>query len=311
MKAPKHDVLSAATPYKGKARGKSAKRKAGSSPARKGSPRSRGGSSAIGTREKIKEMGQQLIAEHGVDGISIRDMITAAGQRNMASLYYYFRSKEELLRELLVEAADMMEGIRRDHLARLEEIGEPLTVRQIVHALISGAKLDPTKGGRSATIMRFIGTVSHTHRHLFVEAFSDPHNRTYQRCLDLLRNQLPHIPLMVLNQRLLFFITCSTSLMIAREEALTSEGHHARKYWSQPGTYLNMLDFLCAGLSAPVTQIELAEVAEANGKKEDSQGRPSRNRAAGTSEATADLMGLSDTSRSKAPVRRGGKSRKE
>ena len=39
------------------------------------------------TREKIKDVAQQLIAEHGVDGISIRDIIIAAGQRNMASLW--------------------------------------------------------------------------------------------------------------------------------------------------------------------------------------------------------------------------------
>jgi AcrR family transcriptional regulator len=217
----------------------------------------RGMRNALGTREKIKDVAQQMIAKHGVDGISIRDIIIAAGQRNMASLYYYFRSKEELIRELMVDAADLMEGVRADYLARLEEIGEPLTVRQIAHVLISGAKLEPTRGGRQATFMRFVTTVAHTHRHLFLEAMGNPHNKTYQRLLDLLRRQLQHVPLVVLNQRLLFFTTCCTSLLMAREEALSSEGH-SRDYWSQPGIYQNMLDFMCAGLSAPVTQPEAA-----------------------------------------------------
>ena len=114
------------------------------------------------TREKIKDVAQQLIAEHGVDGISIRDIIIAAGQRNMASLYYYFRSKEELIKELVYDANGVMEATRTDYLAKLEEIGEPLTVRQIVHVILSGgAKLDPSQGGRNATIMRFFGAVTH------------------------------------------------------------------------------------------------------------------------------------------------------
>jgi AcrR family transcriptional regulator len=208
------------------------------------------------TRDKIKDVAQQLIAEHGVDGMSIRDIITAAGQRNMASLYYYFRNKEELIKELIVDAAEIMEGTRADHLSRMEEIGEPLTVRQIVHIILSGAKLDPSEGGRNATIMRFIGAVRQSHRHLFVEAIGDKYNKTFQRCLDLLRNQLQHIPLPILNQRLLFLDSCGTNLLIAREEAMASPGH-AREYWEQPRTYLNMLDFLCGGLQAPVTESEL------------------------------------------------------
>ena len=211
------------------------------------------------TRERIKEVAQRLIAEHGVDGFSIRDVVTAAGQRNMASLYYYFRSKDELIKELIVDAADLMEGSRADQLARLEEIGEPLSVRQIVHVLISGAKLDPREGGRNATVMRFIGAVTQSHRHLFDEAIGQQHNKTYQRCLQLLREQLTHISSSVLNQRLLLLSNSFTSILVAREEALAKGGTSA-EYWWQPGTYLNILDFMCGGLQAPVTQHRLNDV---------------------------------------------------
>jgi AcrR family transcriptional regulator len=214
------------------------------------------------TRDRIKAVAQQLIAEHGVDGIAIRDIITGAGQRNMASLYYYFRSKEELIKEIIVDTSELMEGTRADYLARLEEIGEPLSVRQIVHVLVSGAKLDPAKGGRNATVMRFIGSVTQTHRHLLVEAIGDKYNRTYKYCLELLRRQLTHIPLPILNQRLLFLSDTITSLLSARETALASEGG-GKEYWSQPGIYLNMLDFMCGGLQAPVTTQELCATSPA------------------------------------------------
>jgi AcrR family transcriptional regulator len=214
-----------------------------------------------GTRDRIKDVAQELIAQHGVDGISIKDITVAAGQRNMAFVYYYFRNKEELIRELIVDAAEIMEGTRADHLARLEAAGESMTLRQIVHVLISGAKLDPGQGGRNATIMRFIGAVMQSHRALLLDAISDKYDKTYQRCLELMRQRLTHIPRAVLNQRLLFLSTCYTSLLIAREEALASAGH-AQHYWSQPGTYPNIVDFMCGGLEAPVTQPELATMAE-------------------------------------------------
>jgi AcrR family transcriptional regulator len=209
------------------------------------------------TREKIKDVAQQLIAEHGVDGISIRDIIIAAGQRNMASLYYYFRSKEELIKELVYDANQVMEGTRTDYLAKLEEIGEPLTVRQIVHVILSGgAKLDPSQGGRNATIMRFFGAVTQTHRHLFEEAIGGQISPTSLKCMELLRQQLGHIPPAIVNQRLMFLWFSATSVLIAREEGLAAGGAQ-RDYWSQPGTYLNILDFMCGALQAPVTQTDL------------------------------------------------------
>jgi AcrR family transcriptional regulator len=210
------------------------------------------------TREKIKDVAQQLIAEHGVDGISIRDIIIAAGQRNMASLYYYFRSKEELIKELVYDANQVMEGTRTDYLAKIEEIGEPLTVRQIVHVILSGgAKLDPSQGGRNATIMRFFGAVTQTHRSLFEEAIGGQISPTSLKCMELLRQKLAHIPPAIVNQRLMFLWFSATSVLIAREEGLAAGGQQ-RAYWSQPGTYLNILDFMCGALQAPVTQAELS-----------------------------------------------------
>jgi AcrR family transcriptional regulator len=215
------------------------------------------------TREKIRDVAQKLIAEHGVDGISIRDIVTAAGQRNMASLYYYFRNKDELIKELVRDAWELMESARAEHLGRLEEIGEPLTVRQIAHVMVSGAKFDPVEGGRNDTIMRFMGAVNQTHRHLLVDVIGGEHRKTYDKCQALLRKRLTHIPPPVLNQRLLFFNIAFSNFLVAREEAMAAGGR-AGEYWSHPGTYANMLDFLCGGLQAPCTISELAAGAEAD-----------------------------------------------
>lgn len=203
------------------------------------------------TREKIKDAGQRLIAEHGVDGVSVRDIVTQAGQKNMASLYYYFRTKEELLKELIIDTSILMEGRRAEALSRLQETGKEISVKQIVDIMISGAMLDTEIGGRNVTVMRFLGAVVASHRHLFEDAISNEYNKTYQRCLDLIRQRLPHIPEEILNQRLLFLSHCSSSLLVARESGIAAGGR-AKEYWNAPRTEFNMLDFLTAALEAPV-----------------------------------------------------------
>jgi AcrR family transcriptional regulator len=54
------------------------------------------------TRGRILQIALTLMAQHGVDGTSMRDLASAAGL-NVASLYHYFPSKRELLEAVLVE----------------------------------------------------------------------------------------------------------------------------------------------------------------------------------------------------------------
>ncbi len=60
-------------------------------------------------RLRLLGAAEQLFAEHGVDGTSIRDLTTAA-QSNLASVHYHFGSKEHLYTELF-----------RSHLAEMRE----------------------------------------------------------------------------------------------------------------------------------------------------------------------------------------------
>ena len=61
------------------------------------------------TREGLKSAARKLFAERGFDGVTVRDIIQAAGQRNGASLYYHFRTKEALVLELVVDGAKLID----------------------------------------------------------------------------------------------------------------------------------------------------------------------------------------------------------
>ena len=44
------------------------------------------------TKVRMKAVAQRLFAQHGIDGVTVADIVAAAGQRNKASLQYHFGS---------------------------------------------------------------------------------------------------------------------------------------------------------------------------------------------------------------------------
>jgi AcrR family transcriptional regulator len=56
---------------------------------------------AVPTRDLILDAAERRFAEHGLAGVSMREIATEAGVRNQASLYHYFRDKETLYEAVL------------------------------------------------------------------------------------------------------------------------------------------------------------------------------------------------------------------
>jgi AcrR family transcriptional regulator len=71
----------------------------------------------VDKRDHILQIGEQLFAEQGFDGTSVRDIAQRA-QVNLAMISYYFGSKEKLLIALIEERANytfgLLEELNRD-----------------------------------------------------------------------------------------------------------------------------------------------------------------------------------------------------
>ena len=52
------------------------------------------------TREALILAAERLIAEFGIDGVSLRQINTEAGQRNSSAAHYHFGSKDALIRSI-------------------------------------------------------------------------------------------------------------------------------------------------------------------------------------------------------------------
>jgi AcrR family transcriptional regulator len=95
------------------------------------------GSSSPDTKELILQVAERMFAERGFASVSIRDLTAEAGV-NIASINYYFGSKDKLLYELFKRRTNEMTDARLAglHEAQARSGGAP-SVRDIMRALVA------------------------------------------------------------------------------------------------------------------------------------------------------------------------------
>ena len=65
------------------------------------------------TREQLLDVAEALFLEHGVDGVSLRAIVRASGQKNQSALQYHFGGRDGLIMAILMRRADQLEAERR------------------------------------------------------------------------------------------------------------------------------------------------------------------------------------------------------
>ncbi len=160
-----------------------------------------------------------MFAERGVDGVTVRDIAEAAGQKNHAAVGYHFGSKAALIRELVVDGAAHIDENRNAALDRLEAAGGPSSVRAVAEVLIAtSVDLDGT--GLEDSYNRFVVLLGMSHPRTFMAALDDRWNSGYLRCLEHLRRLMPDMPPALKNERLVFMGAYLGSVLAGREAAL-------------------------------------------------------------------------------------------
>jgi AcrR family transcriptional regulator len=102
------------------------------------------------TRAQLVAAAEQLWAERGIDAVSLREVNSAAGQRNSTALQYHFGDREGLLRAVVGKHHHGVEAARHALLDQYEA-GPGGDVRALAGALVrpSAAKLADADGGRA------------------------------------------------------------------------------------------------------------------------------------------------------------------
>ncbi len=176
--------------------------------------------------ERLKAEAQRLFANRGIDGVTVRDIAKAAGQKNPAAVGYHFGSKKALIRELIVDGAKIIDDRRNAQLDALEEGDDPTSISQIVDILIYPS-VNLSADRETDTYNRFLRMLTLSHRDLFDDALGGQWNSGYQRCLKHLRALMPAKSRTIQNQRFIFLESYLGGVLSARETRLddTSRAH--------------------------------------------------------------------------------------
>ncbi|WP_419848873.1 TetR/AcrR family transcriptional regulator [Candidatus Poriferisocius sp.] len=84
-------------------------------------------------REALIAVAERLFAERGVDAVTVRDVVKAAGQRNSSAVQYHFGNKAGLLQAILEPHQTRLDARRAE---MLDELGERPGLEALVEALI-------------------------------------------------------------------------------------------------------------------------------------------------------------------------------
>jgi AcrR family transcriptional regulator len=227
------------------------------------SSRSRPGARATSeeTRNQIKAAAQMLFARRGADGVTLQEIVNAAGQRNNAALHYHFGSKEELIRQMVVDGATVLDQRRRDMLDEIEAGGGPKSIREVILVLMMPV-IELGEDERWRGYIRFTSNLQASDPKTLRAALNNRWNSGYVACFNYLKLMLP-LPAAIIEQRLSMFTIYANSILSAHEAALESHNTRNSRLWGQPFTIENMLDMLEAALTCPLSSQTLTKLREA------------------------------------------------
>ncbi|MFE6900592.1 TetR/AcrR family transcriptional regulator [Streptomyces sp. NPDC057717] len=111
------------------------------------------------TRQLLLDVAERLYAERGVNGVSLREIGAAAGQRNTGAVRYHFGSKSALLEAVIARRMVPANEARAAYLAEAEgkgDEGTALEARTLVEALVLPLVTQLGEPGRPTWYLRFL-----------------------------------------------------------------------------------------------------------------------------------------------------------
>src|SRR5215475_7432719 len=133
------------------------------------------------TKNQIKAAAQMLFARHGVDAVTVQQIVDAAGQRNNAALHYHFGSKEELIRQMVVDGATVLDKRHREMLDEIEARGGPKSIREVMLVLMMPV-IELGEDERWRGYIRFTSNLQASNPKALRDALNNRWNTGYVAC---------------------------------------------------------------------------------------------------------------------------------
>lgn len=200
---------------------------------------------------KILDAAETAFADDGYNGASMRDIVRRAGV-NLATVYYYFGSKNGLMEAVLKRRFG---PLRREHLEVLgqferEAKGRPLTVEKILEAmLLPPLQLVSAPAAKRQAVTRLIGRIVTEPGAQTQEILRSQRSEVRAAFLKALRACLPEVPSADLQWRM-EFVWGALAFILCNPHTIETETHGACNPDDASKVLAEMIDFFSAGFRA-------------------------------------------------------------
>lgn len=201
-------------------------------------------------RDRILDVAEKTIAEYGYEGVSMRDIVNRA-KVNLATVYYYFDSKDGLLNAALERRFGSIYKEQKDNLRVIQESPEKFTLEQILEALLlpplKAAENSPSK---AQIIRKLIGRIIFEHNKTCQETLKRRYKDLREGYLSLIHRAVPHLKESDLQWRLEFIFGAQSFLLI-NPQKLEYMSNRVCNPSDTKTALKQMICFFAAGLRAP------------------------------------------------------------
>jgi AcrR family transcriptional regulator len=209
------------------------------------------GSGATGTREKILEAALRLFAKHGIDAVSLRTINAAAGARNASAVHYHFGNKQGVVLAVLERIRAQLDLERSRVLDALERSAHP-DVRTLLDGWLDAYLALERDAAMGRDAFTFLGRLVADPGERIQRALTDDPQQTMHRFDALLARALPQLTAPLRRSRYLYVWSLVVQMLATAETwELTPVGDLRRA--DDNSAKERLLDFLCGGLTAPVS----------------------------------------------------------
>ncbi len=211
------------------------------------------------TRQRLVETALRLLAERGVQGVSLNQIVQEAGARNPSAILYHFGNRENLLRGVLQHIAELLQPLQQEMLEELAQLEStrPLTARDLVaavHMPILMLYFSNREGMHAARLLsRCTWEFEEEGQKMLVEVIGPAISELFDRLLPLLPEQDPEASSIRFLLSLSSLFHAVTDMDVIAHLPLATN-INARDLLADPGKLISRyLDFQCYGLLGNAT----------------------------------------------------------
>lgn len=211
---------------------------------------------ADNTRERLIVVAERLFAEHGFDGVTLKQITTDAGQRNASALQYHFGSRVDLVRAIVARQMPILNERRNRLLDAVEAEGRSSDLRALLEAMIKPLVelLEDRADGRYW--VRFMAQAWSNPRSGLANVVRNDFNTGVVRGGLMAAGLMGTLPSEVIRQRLSLLSGQVLHALVDYDRFV--EEHRATRAGVSPFFFHGLVDMLVGELTAPVSPATLA-----------------------------------------------------